>query len=81
MRYFVRTRHYRVANKGITLRQKYYLRQLKERLQWDDYHFQNYIHKYFHNRELNTYTKHDASNLIVALKKILKMHGNSNNRI
>jgi len=81
MRYFVRTRHYRVANKGITLRQKYYLRQLKESLQWDDSHFQNYIHKYFHNRELNTYTKHDASNLIVALKKILKIHGNSNNRI
>ncbi len=36
MRYFVRTRHYRVTNKGITLRQKYYLRQLKESLQWDD---------------------------------------------
>ncbi len=80
MRYFVRTRHYRVANKGITLRQKYYLRQLKERLQWDDYHFRNYIHKYFHNRDLNTYTKHDASNLIVALKKILKIHGSSSNR-
>ena len=75
MRYFVRTRHYRVASKGITLRQKYYLRQLKERLQWDDSHFQNYIHKYFHNRDLNTYTKHDASNLIVALKSILKIHG------
>ncbi len=73
MRYFVRTRHYRVANKGITLRQKYYLQQLKEKLQWDDSHFQNYIHKYFHNRDLNTYTKHDASNLIVALKSILKI--------
>jgi hypothetical protein len=78
MRYFVRTRHYRVASKGITLRQKYYLRQLKERLQWDDSHFQNYIHKYFHSRDLNTYTKHDASNLIVALKAVLKSHGNSN---
>ncbi len=75
MHYFVRTRHYRVTNKGITLRQKYYLRQLKERLQWDDSHLQNYIHKYFHNRELKTYTKHDASNLIVALKTILKSHG------
>ncbi len=75
MRYFVRTRHYRVTNKGITLRQKYYLRQLKERLQWDDAHFQNYIHKYFHNRELETYTRHDASNLIVALNAILKGHG------
>ena len=74
MRYFVRTRHYRVANRGITLRQKYYLRQLKERLQWGDSHFQNYIHKYFHNRDLNTYSKHDASNLIVALKSILKIH-------
>ncbi len=75
MRYFVRTRHYRVANKGITLRQKYYLRQLKESLQWDDSHFQNYIHKYFHNRDLSTYSRHDASNLIVALKSVLKSHG------
>lgn len=72
MRYFVRTRHFRVTNKGITLRQEYYLRQLKERLQWDDAHFQNFMHKYFHNRELKTYTRHDASNLIVALKAILK---------
>jgi len=75
MRYFVRTRHYRVTSKGITLRQIYYLRQLKERLQWDDSHFRNYIQKYFHNRDLNTYSKHDASNLIVALKSILKIHG------
>lgn len=75
MRYFVKTRHYRSSKKGITLRQKYYLRQLKEKLQWDDTHFQNYLYKYFHNRELNTYTKHDASNLIVALKSILKSRG------
>jgi hypothetical protein len=74
MRYFVRTRHYRVTNGGITLRQEYYLRQLKGRLQWDDTHFQNYMHKYFHNREINTYTRHDASNLIVALQKILKSY-------
>ena len=75
MRYFVRTRHYRAENRGITLRQKYYLRQLKERLQWDDSHLQNYIHKYFHNRDLSTYSRHDASNLIVALKSVLKSHG------
>ena len=74
MRYFVRTSHYQVASKGVTLRQKYYIRQLKERLQWDDSHFQNYIHKYFHSRDLNFYTKHDASNLIVALKAVLKSH-------
>jgi len=64
-----------VTNKGITLRQKYYLRQLKEKLQWDYAHFQNYMHKYFHNQELNTYTRHDASNLIVALQAILKGRG------
>ncbi len=75
MRYFVRTRHYRVTGKGITLRQKYYIRQLKESLQWDDSHFQNYINKYFHNRDLNTYTKHNASNLIIALNVVLKSHG------
>jgi len=75
MRYFVKTRHYRVTNTSITLRQKYYIRQLQEKLRWDDAHFQNYMHKYFHNREIETYTKHDASNLIVALKAILKIHG------
>ena len=71
MRYFVRTLHYRVTSKGITLRQKYYIKQLKKALGWDDSHFQNYINKYFHNRELETYSKHDASNLIVALNTIL----------
>ncbi len=80
MRFFIKTRHYQVSSKGITLRQKYYLRRLKEELQWDDAHFQNYMHKYFHNRDLNTYTKHDASNLIFALKSILlttEKHGES----
>ena len=75
MRYFVRTRHYRETSKGITMRQEYYIRHLKEDLQWDDDHFQNYLHKYFHKRELKTYSKHDASNLIVALKAVLTSHG------
>ena len=74
MHYFVRTRHYRVTNKGITLRQKYYIKQLKKDLGWDDSHFQNYINKYFHNRDLETYSRHDASNLIVALNTILSSH-------
>ena len=74
MRYFVRTMHYRVTGKGITLRQKYYIKQLKKNLGWDDLHFQNYINKYFHNRDLENYSKHDASNLIVALNAILSSH-------
>ncbi|MFV1975655.1 MAG: phage protein GemA/Gp16 family protein [Candidatus Scalindua sp.] len=74
MRYFVRTLHYRVTSKGITLRQKYYIKQLKKDLGWDDSHFQNYINKYFHNRNLETYSKHDASNLIVALITIISRH-------
>ena len=74
MRYFVRTLHYRVTSKGITLRQKYYIKQLKKDLGWDDSHFQNYINKYFHNRNLDAYSKHDASNLIVALITILSRH-------
>lgn len=74
MRYFVRTLHYRVTSKGITLRQKYYINRLKKDLDWDDSHFQNYLNKYFHNRGLDTYSKHDASNLIVALNTILNSH-------
>ncbi|WP_162532143.1 phage protein GemA/Gp16 family protein [Candidatus Scalindua japonica] len=72
MRYFVRTLHYRVTGKGITLRQKYYIKQIKKNLGWDESHFRNYINKYFHNCDLDTYSKHDASNLIVALNKILR---------
>ncbi len=75
IRYFVRTRHYRVTSKRITFRQKYYINQLKKDLAWDDSHFQNYINKYFHNLDLETYYKHDASNLILALKTILNSHG------
>ena len=74
MRYFVRTMHYRVTGKGITFRQKYYIKQLKKDLGWDDSHFQNYINKYFHNSDIETYSRHDASNLIVALNTILKSH-------
>jgi len=74
MRYFVRTLHYRVTSKGITLRQRYYIKQLKKDLGWDDSHFRNYINKYFRNRNLETYSKHDASNLIVALITILGSH-------
>ena len=76
MRYFVRTRHYRVTGKGMTLRQKYYINRLKKDLGWDDSHFQNYIKKYFHNHNLDTYSRHDASNLIVALNIILQSHRN-----
>ena len=74
MRYFVRTLHYRVTSKWITLRQKYYINQLKNDLGWDDSHFQNYINKYFHNRDLETYSKNNASNLIVTLNAILSSH-------
>ncbi len=77
MRYFVRTKHYRSNVRGITMRQKHFIFDLKNVLQWDDNHFSNYINKYFHNRELDDYTKHDASNLIVALKAILKSKGRS----
>ncbi|GJQ58826.1 MAG: DUF1018 domain-containing protein [Candidatus Scalindua sp. AMX11] len=74
MRYFVRTLHYRATSTGVTLRQKYYIKQLQKDLGWDDSHFQNYMNKYFHNRDLESYSKHDASNLIVALNRILKSH-------
>ncbi len=74
MRYFVRTLNYRATSKGITLRQKYYIKRLKKDLGWDDSHFRNYINKYYHNRNLETYSRHDASNLIVALNTIIRTH-------
>ena len=48
MNYFVRSRHYRVNNEGMTLRQKFFVKGLAQQLGWSDDHLSNFLHKYYH---------------------------------
>lgn len=71
MRYFARSHHYRVNQYGMTFRQKLYIRHLVEDLGWDESHFANFLHKYYHTDAVEKLGKADASKLIESLKHIL----------
>lgn len=71
MRYFARSRHYRVNQYGMTFRQKLYIRHLVEDLGWDPSHFSNFLHKYYHTDAVEKLSRREASKLIESLKHIL----------
>jgi hypothetical protein len=71
MRYFARSKHYRVNADGITFRQKLYIRHLIEDLAWDPAHFMNFLKKYYHTASVDKLTKKEASKLIESLKHII----------
>jgi len=71
MRYFARTRHYRLHRDGMTLRQKLYIRHLVDDLGWEQSHFVNFLKKYYHHGVLEQLTKAEASKLIESLKHII----------
>jgi len=71
MRYFARSKHYRVNANGMTFRQKLYIRHLVEDLGWNQFHFKNFLHKYYHLDEVEKLSKRDASKLIESLKHII----------
>ena len=70
MNYFVRSRHYRVNDHGLTLKQKLYIQAIAGQLHWEEQHLVNFIHKYYHQSSLNRLTKKEASHLIESLKRI-----------
>ena len=74
MRYFARSRHYRINRDGITFRQKLYIRHLANELGWEEKHFINFLRKYYHHGLLDQLTKADASKLIESLKHIIHRH-------
>lgn len=71
MRYFARSKHYRVNAQGMTFRQKLYIRHLVEDLGWDPSHFSNFLHKYYHTDAVEKLDRFTASKLIESLKHIL----------
>lgn len=71
MRYFARSRHYRIKRNGMTFRQKLYIRHLVNGLGWEDDHFTNFLKKYYHHGVLEQLTKVEASKLIESLKNII----------
>lgn len=72
MRYFARSRHYRVNPQGMTFRQQLFIRHLVEDLGWDPAHFGNFLKKYYKKSSLESFSKQEASKLIESLKHILQ---------
>lgn len=70
MNVFVRSRYYRANSNGMTLRQKWFIEHLAKEMGWDSQHLDHFIHKFFHERDLRSLNKKEASHLIEALKKI-----------
>jgi phage gp16-like protein len=71
MRYFARSKHYRVNENGMTFRQKLYIRHLVEDLGWNQFHFRNFLLKYYHTDTVEKLDNRDASKLIESLKHII----------
>lgn len=72
MHYFVRSRHYRDSRDSITLRQKMYIRHLREETGWSGEHFMNFLKKYYKKTDLDRLSKKEAGKVIESLKNIIK---------
>lgn len=70
MNAFMRSKYYRMRPDGITLRQKYFIRNLYQDLGWDPKHFKNFMRKYHHREQLDQFTKTEAGKLIESLKNV-----------
>lgn len=71
MRYFVRSKYYRINSGGLTIRQKLYLQYLGQQLGWTDEHLQNFLHKYYHKERLEHLSRKEAIKAIESLKHVL----------
>jgi len=71
MRFFARSKHYRINADGMTFRQKLYIRHLVEDLGWNDLHFMNFLRKYYYTEAVEKLSKAEAGKLIESLKKII----------
>jgi hypothetical protein len=72
MHYFVRSRHYRDNRDAITLRQKMFIRHLREEVGWSEEHFRNFLKKFYKNTDLDRFSKKEAGKVIESLKNIIK---------
>ena len=74
MNFFVRSRHWHVNRYGLTIKQKLYIKHLKEQINWDEGHLDNFIHKYYHKDNIDELNKKEAAKVIAALKNIKQHH-------
>ncbi len=72
MRYFARSKHYRINQYGMTFRQKLYIKHLVGDLGWDESHFSNFLKKYYKKRDIDRLNKKEAGKVIQSLKSIIK---------
>lgn len=68
MNYFVRSKHYKINQYGLTIKQKFYIKFLAKQMDWDEKHLKNFIHKYYHKFDINKLTKKEGIKLIESLK-------------
>ncbi len=71
MRYFARSKDYRLRADGMTFRQRLYIRHLVDDLGWDPAHFGNFLRKYYHTDSIEKMSKREAGKLIESLKHII----------
>ena len=72
MNYFARSKYYRARWDGLSFRQKMYIKNLKEQLNWNEWHFKNFLKKYYKKTTLDSLTAKEATKVIQALKNIIK---------
>lgn len=70
MHYFVRSNYYLVNALGLTIRQKLYIKNLSEEINWEEGHLNNFIHKYYHKPNIDQLTRREAIKVIESLKAI-----------
>ncbi len=72
MNYFARSKYYRAKKNGLTFRQKMYLKSLKDQLNWNEWHFTNFLKKYYKKTTVESLTRKEASKVIKSLQNIIK---------
>lgn len=72
LRYFARSKRYRINRYGLTFRQKYFTRHLLDDLHWDEEHYHNFLQKYYQKTGIEDLTKEDASKVIESLNNIME---------
>ncbi len=76
MRYFVRSKHYKINAIGLTLKQRMYIKDLAVQLAWSERHLNNFISKYYKKSHIDALTRKEAIKVIEALKHMWeRRHG------
>ena len=70
MNYFIRRHYYRFHCRGMTFKQRFFIKSLAKQLEWTEEHLENFIRKYYHQDGLTQLSRKDASKIIEGLKHI-----------